>query len=157
MRMNMFKALLVGAIAAAVLAIACGDDDGDAQSAAGGGVTIPVTTALLDSLPEYNGATLVREWLQDQGEMQIREFAVNASPDEAATAITNHFRDALLAAGWEEMGSSAAVSGFTKDGRQIVIGRVGPELQEPPSGATLLWTSAPPTETGFFFTIEAKE
>jgi hypothetical protein len=118
---------------------------------------MPVTTVLLDSLPEYDGATLVREWLADGGRVQVREYAVDEAPQQAADAVTRHYRDALVAEGWQESGARAAVSAFTKDGRRIVIGRVGPMLQEPPSGATVLNSAQPPAGTGFFFTLEAEE
>jgi hypothetical protein len=128
------------------------------NGAAGGGAgTMPVTTALLDSLPAYQGATLVREWLSDGGRVQVREYAVDETPDKAADAVTRHYRDALLAAGWQEGDARAAISGFTKDGHQIIVGRVGSLLQEPPTGSTLLNTVEPPAGSSFFFTLEAQE
>ena len=156
------KSLFIAALTAVAITVACGDDDeapddGAAGGAAGGGATIPVTQALLDSLPEYGGATLVREWLAEEGGVQVREYAVDEPPEQAADAVTSHFRDALVGDGWEESDARAAVSAFTKDGRRIVIGRVGPDLQEPPSTATLLNSSEPPTDTAFFFTLEAEE
>ena len=156
------KSLFIAALAAVAIAVACGDDDdapddGAAGGAAGGGVTIPVTQALLDSLPEYEGATLVREWLAEAGGVQVREYAVDEPPEQAADAVTSHFRDALVGDGWEESDARAAVSAFTKDGRSIVVGRVGPDLQEPPSGAMLLNSAEPPEGTAFFFTLEAEE
>ena len=160
MRTIALKSIFIAALAAVALTVACGDDDDDttdAGGAAGGGVTIPVTQALLDSLPEYEGATLVREWLAEGNSVQVREYAVDAAPDEAANAVTGHFRDFLLDEGWKESGAGAAVSSFTKDDRTIIIGRVGPDLQEPPSDATVLTTTEPPASTGFYFTLEAEE
>jgi ABC-type glycerol-3-phosphate transport system substrate-binding protein len=156
------KSLFIAALAAVAITVACGDDDdapgdGAADGAAGGGTTIPVTQALLDSLPEYEGATLVREWLAEEGSVQVREYAVDEPPEQAADAVTSHFRDALVSDGWEESDARAAVSAFTKDGRSIVVGRVGPDIQEPPSGATLLNSAEPPEGTAFFFTLEAEE
>jgi hypothetical protein len=154
------KTLFVAALAAVAITVACGDDDTPVNDAAGGGAaggTIPVTQALLDSLPDYEGATLVREWLVDQGRVQVREYAVDEAPEQAADSVTRHFRDALVGDGWEESDAHAAVSSFTKDGRRIVIGRVGPQLQEPPSDATLLNTAAAPATTAFYFTLEAEE
>jgi ABC-type glycerol-3-phosphate transport system substrate-binding protein len=162
MKLVALRSLFIAALAAVAITVACGGDDeapddGDAGGAAGGGVTIPVTQALLDSLPKYGGATLVREWLAEEGGVQVREYAVDEPPDQAADAITRHFRDALVSDGWEESDARAAVSGFTKDGRHIVIGRVGPDIQEPPSDATLLNSAEPPAGTAFFFTLEAEE
>jgi hypothetical protein len=165
MRRHSIKAFFIAAAAIAVLAVACGGDDDDttaegagaAGGAAGGGGTIPVTQALLDSLPAYEGATLVREWLAEGNSVQVREYAVAQEPAQAADAVTRHVRDALVANGWTESEARAAVSQFTKDGRSIVLGRVGPQLQEPPSGTTLLNTAEPPAGTAFYFTLEAHE
>jgi hypothetical protein len=99
----------------------------------------------------------VREWLVDQGRVQVREYAVDEAPEQAADDVTRHFRDALVKDGWEESDAHAAVSSFTKDGRRIVIGRVGPQLQEPPSDAALLNSAAAPANTGFYFTLAAEE
>jgi hypothetical protein len=154
------RALFIAALAAVAITVACGDDDDDAPdtgSAAGGGATIPVTQALLDSLPPYDGARLVREWLADEGRSQVREYAVDGEPLEAANAVTVHFRDALLADGWEELEVHAAISGFIKDGRRIVIVRLGPMMQETPEDAQLLNSAEPPAGTGFFFTLTAEE
>ena len=153
------KTLFVAALAAVAISVACGDDDeSPSDGAAGGGAaTIPVTTALLESLPEYDGATLVREWLAAGGSVQVREYAVTEVPQQAADSVTRHFRDALVKDGWQESDAHAAVSAFTKDGRRIVIGRVGPALQEPPSDATLLSSAQPPSGSGFFYTLEAEE
>jgi hypothetical protein len=149
--------LLSIAAVAAFTMVACSNGDPATDEAAGGGATMPVTAAMLDSLPEYRGATLVREWLAGGGRLQVREYAVNGAPAQAADAVTRHFRDALVDDGWQESDARAAVSAFTRDGRRIVIGRVGPQLQEPPSGATLLTTADPPSATGFFYTLEAEE
>lgn len=155
------KTLFVAALAAVAITVACGgDNDTPVSEAAGGGAaggTMPVTQALLDSLPDYEGATLVREWLVGQGRVQVREYAVSEAPEQAADDVTRHFRDALVKDGWEESDAHAAVSSFTKDGRRIVIGRVGPQLQEPPSDATLLNSADAPAGTAFFFTLEADE
>ena len=158
------RTFFVAALAAVAITVACGDDDTDvpedgaAGGAAGGGaVTMPVTQALLDSLPESEGATLVREWLVDQGRVQVRQYAVDESPEQAADSVTRHFRDALVEEGWQESDARAAVTAFTKDGRQIVIGRVGPQMQEPPSDATLLNSAEAPAGSAFFFTVEAEE
>jgi ABC-type glycerol-3-phosphate transport system substrate-binding protein len=160
MKTTMLRTLFIAALAAVAITVACGDDDDEAPdsgAAAGGGATMPVTTALLDSLPEYEGATLVREWLADEGGVQVREYAVDEAPDQAADAVTRHFRDALIADGWEESEPRAAVSAFTKDDYRIVIGRVGPQLQEAPSDATLLNSADPPGGSAFFYTLEAEE
>lgn len=160
MKTHTLKTLFIAALAAVAIAAACGDSDDDTQDsgASGGGAgTMPVTAALLDSLPAYDGATLVREWLAGEGSVQVREYAIDGTPEQAADAVTRHFRDALVAEGWEESEARAAVSSFSKDGRQIVIGRVGPQLQEPPSDATLLSSAAPPAGSGFFYTLEAQE
>jgi hypothetical protein len=155
-----FRTLFIAALAAVAITVACGGDEDndmpDAGSAAGGG-TMPVTQALLDSLPPYEGATLVREWIADGGRVQVREYAVDAEPQEAVDSVTNHFRDALLADGWEEQGFNASASFFIKEGRRIVIGRIGPELQEPASGVTMLNSAEAPASSGFFFTVEAEE
>ena len=156
--MNKITAILLSIAAVAALAlVACSDDDAAADEAAGGAATMPVTAAMLDSLPEYRGATLVREWLADGGRVQVREYAVNQAPAQAADAVTRHFRDALVDEGWQESDARAAISAFTRDGRRMVIGRVGPQLQEPPSGATLLTSADPPVGSGFFYTLEAEE
>jgi hypothetical protein len=157
--MNKITAILLSFAAVAALAlVACSDGDATTDVAAGGGAaTMPVTAAMLDSLPEYSGAILVREWLADGGRVQVREYAVNQAPAQAADAVTRHFRDALVDEGWQESDARAAVSAFTRDGRRIVIGRVGPQLQEPPGGATLLTSADPPAGSGFFYTLEAEE
>jgi hypothetical protein len=154
------KALFIGALAAFAISVACGGNDksgAGAADAAGGGGTMPVTQALLESLPDYDGATLVREWLSAGGSTQVREFAVNEVPEQAADSVTRHFRDALVKDGWQESDAHAVVTAFTKDGRRIVIGRVGPEMQEPPSDATLLNSADAPAGTAFFYTVEADE
>jgi hypothetical protein len=159
--MNLFtlRTLLIASLAAVAFSVACDDDDDapEADAAAGGGVTISVTQSLLDSLPEYEGATLVREWLVDQGSAQVREYAVNEVPEQAADSVTRHFRDALVAEGWQESDAHAAVSSFSKDGYKIVIGRVGPQIQEPPATATLLASAEAPSGTAFYYTVEAEE
>jgi ABC-type glycerol-3-phosphate transport system substrate-binding protein len=161
MKVHALKTLMVASLVALALGVACGGDDDStdegAAGAAGGGETMPVTTALLDSLPEYEGATLVREWLAEQGRVQVREYAVNEAPEQAADAVTRRFRDALVAEGWQESDARAAVSAFSKDDRRIVIGRVGPQLQEPPGDATVLSSAEPPAGSSFFFTLEAQE
>ena len=154
------NSLFIAELAAVALTIACGgDEDTPAADAAGGGAagTIPVTQALLASLPQYEGATLVREWLAEEGRVQVREYAVDEAPEQAADSVTRHFRDALVSDGWEESDARAAVSSFAKDGRRIVIGRVGPQLQEPPGDSTLLHTAEAPSGTAFYFTLEAEE
>lgn len=151
--------LFIAAVAAAVLTAACSDNNDSNGDAAAGGVasTQPVTAALLDSLPDYDGATIVSEWLDDGGNRQVRQYAVNESPAQAADAVTRHFRDALVDDGWQESDARAAFSAFTKDGRRIVIGRIGPQMQDPPGGATLLSSASPPAGAGFFYTLEAEE
>jgi ABC-type glycerol-3-phosphate transport system substrate-binding protein len=154
------RAFFIAALAAVAVSVACGgnDDESDAGAAAGGGAgTMPVTQALLDSLPDYDGATLVREWLADGGRVQVREYAVDADPNQAADDVTRHFRDALVKDGWQESDAHAIASSFTRDGRRIVIGRVGPELQEAPDDATLLNSADPPANSGFFYTLAAEE
>jgi hypothetical protein len=74
-----------------------------------------------------------------------------------ADTVTRFYRDFLVGQGWEESDAHAVVSSFTKDGRQIVLGRVGPQVQETPAGAPVLSTAAIPAGTGFFFTLEAAE
>src|SRR5690606_5318041 len=71
------RTMLKAALAAVAFSVACGDDnDPPASEAAGGAAgTIPVTQALLDSLPAYEGATLVREWVAEEGRVQVREYA----------------------------------------------------------------------------------
>jgi hypothetical protein len=161
MKRYAIKSVLLAAVAAvAIVAVACGgDDDGppDADAAAGGGATIPVTQALLDALPDYEGATMVREWLEEGGRLQVREYAVASPPEQAADAVTRHFRDALVADGWQESEAHAAVTAFTKDSWRIVIGRVGPQIQEAPAGSALLSTAGAPAGTGFFYTLQAEE
>jgi hypothetical protein len=160
MRTFTLRTLFIAALAAVAITVACGGDDKTpVNEAAGGGASgiTAVTQALLDSLPVYEDATLVREWLVDQGRVQVREYAISGVPEQAADDVTRYFRDALVKDGWEESDAHAAVSSFTKDGRRIVIGRVGPELQEPPSDAALLNSAAAPANTGFYFTLEAEE
>lgn len=159
MTRHLVRTFFIAVLAAVAIGVAAcgGDDDSVGDGAAGGGATMPVTAALLDALPEYAGATLVREWLADAGRVQVREYAINQAPQQAADAVTRHFRDALVADGWQEAEPRAAVSVFSKDGRRIVLGRVGPQLQEPPDGATLLRSAEPPSGSGFFFTLAAEE
>jgi hypothetical protein len=162
MKLRILSTMVIAAVTAVALTVACGGDDNDDNSrdnsAAGGGSgTMPVTQALLDSLPGYDGATLVREWLAEGNSVQVREYAVSEPPAQAADSVTRHFRDALVAEGWVESEARAAVSSFTKDERRIVIGRVGPELQEPPAGTTLLGTADAPAGSAFYFTLEAEE
>ena len=150
MTLSRFFAILLVA-----LVVACGGTDGkeDIGQSHGSGSTIPVTAALLDSLPPHAGSTLVREWLAEGGRIQVREYAVSQPPAVAADAITRHFQAALLAQGWLESEALAAISSFTKDGRRIVIGRVGPQIQEAPSGSTVLTRVEPPTGSAFFYTL----
>jgi hypothetical protein len=161
MRTLTFRTLFIATLAAVAIGVACGGDNEGTATAAGpngaGGGTMPVTAAMLESLPPYEGATMVRDWLVGGGSSQVREFAVNEPPEQAADSVTQHFRAYLLDNGWQESEAHAAVSAFTKDGRRVVIGRVGPDIQEPPTDATVLSTSEVPAGTAFFFTMEADE
>jgi hypothetical protein len=164
MNLNPLKTLALAAFATLTLVVvACGGDDKNdgPEAAAGGGAagggTIPVTQALLESLPEYEGATLVSEWLTEGGKTQVRQYAVAGAPAQMADTVTRYYRDSLVSQGWSESDAHAAVSSFSKDGRQIILGRVGPEQQTVPTGATTLTTAQAPAGTGFYFTVEAGE
>jgi hypothetical protein len=111
---------------------------------------------MLNALPSYAGATLVREWETSDGgeEVLVREYSVVIPAAQAADAVTLFYRDWLLKNGWTEAQPRAAFSAFSKGNSRFILGRVGPQLQEPPASARAIRRADPPSGTGFFFTLE---
>ena len=138
---------LVGMVFASLILIACADNASGSRDE---------RQQILDSLPVYQGATLVLEYELDQaGEKTlVREYAIDANPAEGANAVTRHYGEVLVAAGWQEGEARAAVSGFSKDENRLILGRVGPSIFEPPSEARVTYRAEAPGSTGFFFTLE---
>jgi hypothetical protein len=122
-----------------------------ALAACGGGDSGP--KAVLNGLPTYQSVTLVREW--EQNGALVREYAVPEDPDSAATAVTKFFSDKLKADGWTEGPARAALTSFTKGNDQVVLGRVGHQLQDAPDGAKVSRQVIPPADARFFYTLEA--
>jgi hypothetical protein len=131
-------------LAAALLAI---------PLAACGGKTGP--KAVLEGLPTYKNADVVREWEQDGA--FVREYAVSEEADTAATAVTQFYTGELEADGWTVGPSRAALTSFTKGKEQLILGRVGPQVQDAPDGAKVSRQIMPPGDARFFYTLEVKE
>ncbi|HWC30019.1 MAG TPA: hypothetical protein VG845_08065 [Dehalococcoidia bacterium] len=141
-------------VAVAMLLTGCSGSDG--AGGTGARWSDSANETMLNALPAYAGATLVREWESFEGgeEMLVREYAVVIPAAQAADAVTGFYRDWLLKNGWTESPHRAAFSAFTKGPSRFVLGRVGPQLMEPPASARSVTRNDPPSGTGFFFTLE---
>jgi hypothetical protein len=140
--------------AVALLLVACSGGDG---AGTGARWSDSANATMLNALPAYAGATLVREWesSDDGGDMLVREYAVVIPAAQAADAVTAFYRDWLLKNGWTEtQGRMAGFSTFMKANSRFILGRVGPQLMEPPASARSVRRNDPPSGTGFFFTLE---
>jgi len=139
--------LILPAVLAAVL-FACSDGDGEGDDGS--------PESVMRSLPAFSGATLVREWTVSEGgrNAAVREYATSLPLREAPDAVTKFYREYLVKEGWKEGEARAAVSGFTKGEMQVLLGRVGPQLMEAPTGASVRTRSDAPAGTQFYFTVE---
>ena len=149
------RLLATATTALALLLFACGG--GDAVSFSNGAKwSDSANMTMLNELPVYAGATLVREWEITDGKetIQVREYAVSTPAEQAADTVTLFYRDWLLKNGWTEAQPRAAFSAFTKGDSRFILGRVGPQLQEAPTTSKLMRRADPPANTGFYYTLE---
>jgi hypothetical protein len=109
---------------------------------------------LLDSLGAVEGTTLIREYVQKNGDLG-RQYASALPIDLASRAVTLFYRDKLRNLGWETLQEHAAVSAYQKGTQVVAVLRDGPEDPGLPPGAKLLKSATAPGDAKFFFAIEA--
>jgi hypothetical protein len=108
---------------------------------------------LLDSLGVCEGTTLIREYVQKNGDFW-RQYASALPIDEAARAVTLFYRDKIRTLGWKTLQEHAAVSAYQKGTQVVAVLRDGPEDPGLPPGAKLLKRATAPSDAQFFFAIE---
>ncbi|MPZ49835.1 MAG: hypothetical protein GEU75_11185 [Dehalococcoidia bacterium] len=167
----MTRLLLIPFAATALLLLACGEGSNVASVGGGARWSDSANATLLNQLPAYSGATLVREWeVSQDGEdinrpgyvdiftVHVRQYAVATPPEQAADAITLHYRGWLIENGWTEAQPRAAFSTYTREqgggASRLIIGRVGPRLMETPPNAKSISRADPPAGSQFFYTLE---
>lgn len=109
--------------------------------------------ALLDSLGQAPRTTLIREYVLESGDVG-REYASSEGLDRAPDAVTRYYEDKLFKLGWEQIERHAAISGYQKGSRIVVITRAGADDPGLTPGAKLLKERAVPADAKFFFAIE---
>ncbi len=121
-------------------------------------VTEPQRTAsnraLLDSLGECEGTTLVREYVLENGDMG-RQYATSQELLQAVNTVTLFYRNKLRRLGWKTIEEHAAVSAYQKGSVVFSVSRAGPDDPGLPPGATLLKSGTAPADAKFFFAVEA--
>jgi len=110
--------------------------------------------ALLDLLGQAPHTTLIREYVLENGDVG-RAYASSEGIDRAPDAVTRYYEDQLLKLGWESIERHAAISGYQKGSRMVVISRAGPDDPGLTPGAKLLKERPVPADAKFFFEIEA--
>jgi hypothetical protein len=145
----------------ALLIVACASGTELADPGAGARWSDTPNQTLLNQLPAYSGATLVREWQVTQAneEIHVREYAVAIPAEQAVDQVTLYFRAWLLQNGWTETQPRAAFAAYSKERpgggiTRFIIRRVGPQIMEPPAAAQVISRADPPAGTGFFYTLE---
>ena len=156
----MSKLLVVPVVLVSLLAIACSEGSGAANPSTGANWSDTPNMILLNQLPAYSGATLVREWEQPRGneDIHVREYAVAIPPEQAVDQVTLYYRAWLLQNGWTEAQPLAAFAAYSKEQgggiSRLIIGRIGPQLMEAPASAKSLRRADPPAGSQFFYTLE---
>lgn len=109
---------------------------------------------LLDSLGQCPGTTLVREYVQENGDVG-RQYATTEPLLQAIETVTEFYRNKMKPPEWQELELHAAVEAYQKGSQIFVLTRSGADDLGLPPGATLVRKGTTPADARFFFSIEA--
>jgi hypothetical protein len=141
--------LTVSTALATVILAACGGESETSPDASSPTTRTQRNKEIHESLPEYPGATLVREYFvadADKPNVFARDFATPDSFED----IFFFYRDELAAEGWQQDPNELM---FRKDGDLVRVDIWGPELKPLGSGFQVTDISTGPAGTRFYFGV----